>query len=508
MHACRYERFLRFNFLMRYFLGSLAIGIALVAIPMTTYAADLTLTPASATETVGQPFTVQISVDPSGQTVNAADGSVTFDPSILSVSSISKDSSAFSLWTADPTFSNSSGTITFSGGTPSGFAAVSSILSVTFTASKVGSTTVTFSKGSILAADGKGTNIYKNGDSASFTINAASTAPAPAAAAATDPNLQNLSGDPTPIAPQIASVDDPKSDSWYASSTADFYWVDTPDITGARIMMASSSAATPNQVLKGAATSTIETNVPDGVWYFVAQLKNGSGWGPSGSFKVQIDTTPPESFSIGIVAAPAAGGVSKFSFKTTDAMSGIDHYELIVGSTTDQTLSVSDVGEDGTYPIPPQDGGPTPVTINAYDKAGNVRSVTQQLTLPKVDKPVVASTDATAAAGSPWSLESVIIIAILMGIIGMQQAWIRYTRKGVIAERARVLTRVAEVRDTNDRVFSAMREEFEVTVNDFDEKPQLTPQERALLEHIKEVLDVSEEVIDSGIEDVKKMVRG
>ncbi len=507
MHACSSERSLRYIFFMRSFLRSLVVGVALVAIPMTTYAADLTLSPASATETVGQPFTVQISVDPSGQTVNASDGTVTFDPTMLSVSSISKDNSAFSLWTADPTFSNSSGTITFSGGTPSGFAALSPILSVTFTPSAVGSTTVSFSKGSILAADGKGTDIYKNGDSASYTIGPASAAAA--APAPVDPsNLQDLSGDPTPIAPQIASIAAPKSDSWYASSTTDFYWVDTPDITGARVLVASTSDATPTQILKGAATSTIETNIQDGVWYFVAQLKNGSGWGPNGSFKVQIDTTPPEVFTIGIVAAPAAGGVAKFSFKTSDVTSGIDHYELIVGSTTDETLAVADVGEDGTYPIPPQGGGPTTVTINAYDKAGNVRTVTQQLTLPKVDKPVVASTDTTAVAGSPWSLESVIIIAILMGIIGMQYAWIRYTRKGVEAERARILTRVAEVRDTNDRVFSAMREEFEVTVNNFDEKPQMTPEERELLEHIKEVLDVSEEVIDSGIEDVKKMVRG
>jgi hypothetical protein len=507
MRASTSPRILRYNFFMRSFLRTGAISIMLLAMPMSAFAADLVLSPASATETVGTPFTVQVSVDPGGQTVNASDGTITFDPTMLSVSSISKDNSAFSLWTADPTFSNSSGTITFSGGTPSGFAALSPILSVTFTPNVVGSTTVSFSKGSILAADGKGTDIYKNGDSASYTISAA--APAAAAPAATDPsNLQNLSGDPTPIAPQIASVADPKSDSWYASSTADFYWVDTPDITGARVLVASSSDATPTQVLKGAATSTIETNIPDGVWYFVAQLKNGSGWGPNGSFQVQIDTTPPQVFTIGIVAAPAAGGVAKFSFKTTDVTSGIDHYELIVGSTTDETLATSDVGEDGTYPIPPQDGGPTSVTINAYDKAGNVRTVTQQLTLPKVDKPVVASTDTTAVAGSPWSLESVIIIAILMAIIGMQYAWNRYTRKGAVAERARILTRVAEVRDTNDRVFSAMREEFEVTVNDFDEKPQMTPEERALLEHIKEVLDVSEEVIDSGIEDVKKMVRG
>ena len=502
MHVLLRERFSRFV------LTALSIAaVALAIFPAAASAADLLLTPASGTFANGSQFTIKVAVDPGGQTVNASDGSITFDPAMLSVDTISKDGSAFSLWTADPTFSNSAGTISFSGGTPSGFASQSSILSITFTAKATGSTTISFAKGSILAADGKGTDIFQNGDSGTYTItDAAPAAPAPAAAAPADTGA--LSGDPTPIAPQIASIDDPKSDSWYASSTADFYWVDTPDITGARVIIASTTDATPTQVLKGAATSTIETNIPDGVWYFVAQLKNGSGWGPSGTFKIQIDTTPPDNFTIGLVAPSASDGVAKFSFKTQDSGSGLDHYELMIGSTTDQTLAVSDVGADGTYPIPPQDGGPASVTIIAYDKAGNARTVTQTLTLPKVAKPASVAADAAACLASIWSIQSVVIIAILTAIIGMLSAWNRFQRKQMQAERSRILKRVAEVRDTNDRVFSAMREEFESLVNDFDPKPQLTPEERALLEDIKEVLDVSEELIDSGIEDVKKMVRG
>ena len=475
--------------------------------PAIASAADLLLTPATGTFPNGQQFTVKVGVNPSGQSVNAADGSITFDPKVLSVVNISKDGSAFSLWTADPTFDNSAGTISFSGGTPSGFSSESAILTITFMPNAVAaSTSLAFAKGSILAADGKGTDVYKNGDGASYAISAAVAAAPAAATDATTADAANLSGDPTPIAPQIASVDDPKSDSWYASSTSDFYWVDTPDITGARVIIASTTDATPTQVLKGAATSTIETNIPDGVWYFIAQLKNGSGWGPSGDMKVQIDTTPPTEFAIALLA-PDATGVVKFSFKTDDALSGIDHYELLIGSTTDQTLSTQDVS-DGTYPVPPQDGGSAKVTIRAYDKAGNMREESQVLTLPKVDKPVAASDAAPAGPTSIWSLESVIIIAILALIIGLLAGWNRYARKGALAEKAKLLKRVAEVRDTNDRVFSAMREEFEAMVSDFDAKPQLTPQERELLEKIKEVLEVSEELIDSGIEDLKKMVRG
>lgn len=506
MRAFSRERFFQFPL----FAAAVVLACAAAAIPSSAFAADLLFLPGSGSYANGSDFTIKVAVDPGGQTVNASDGSIKFDPAVLAVKAISKDGSAFSLWTADPTYSNSDGTISFSGGSPSGFATQSSILSITFTAKAVGSTTVTFDKGSILAADGKGTDIFETGQAGTYTITAAAVA-APAAAASSSSDTSDadgLSGDPTPIAPQIASISDPKSDSWYASSTADFYWVDTSDITGARVSIASSTDATPTQVLKGAATSTIETNIPDGVWYFVAQLKNGSGWGPSGSFKVQVDTSPPDAFTIGMVTPEADGGTAKFSFKTQDAVSGIDHFELIVGSTTDQTLAAADVGSDDTYPIPPQDGGPTTVTIIAYDKAGNARTETQTLTLPKVAKPASAAADVAACVASMWSIESVAIIGVLMAILGMLYGWNRFQKKQMQAERSRILKRVAEVRDTNDRVFSAMREEFEALIGDFDPKPQLTPEERELLESVKEVLDVSEELIDSGIEDVKKMVRG
>ena len=75
-------------------------------------------------------------------------------------------------------------------------------------------------------------------------------------------------------------------------------------------------------------------------------------------------------------------------------------------------------------------------------------------------------------------------------------------------EKTKLLKEVVEIREKNDRIFAAMREEFEQLINDFDVKPQLTPEERVLLEEVKEVLDISEGLIDSSIEELKKMVRG
>ena len=72
--------------------------------------ATLSLTPASGSYAAGGTFTVSVALDSGGGVgVNAADGTITFDSTMLAVQSISKDSSVFNLWTSDPSFSNAAG---------------------------------------------------------------------------------------------------------------------------------------------------------------------------------------------------------------------------------------------------------------------------------------------------------------------------------------------------------------------------------------------------------------
>jgi hypothetical protein len=101
----------------------------------------------------------------------------------------------------------------------------------------------------------------------------------------------------------------------------------------------------------------------------------------------------------------------------------------------------------------------------------------------------------------------VLVLILALGA-GAGAAWNMRARKESVALEARILSRVLAVREKNDRIFSAMREEFEQLVQDMDERPQLTPQERDLLEGIKEVLDISEGIIDTSIEELKNEVKG
>jgi hypothetical protein len=117
--------------------------------------------------------------------------------------------------------------------------------------------------------------------------------------------------------------------------------------------------------------STTESFTPgppiaDGLWYWKVRTNDSDGdWGPfSPAWNVTIDATPPNSFTP--TANPASWGHDKpeISFSTTDALSGMDYYQISIdsGSFSNQT---------SPYTLPPQSDGIHNVTVRAYDVAGN-----------------------------------------------------------------------------------------------------------------------------------------
>jgi hypothetical protein len=413
----------------------LLFSVSFLSVPGVSWAADITLSPATGSVSVGQKITLKVNLDPSGESVNAADGTLSFDPALLAVDSVSKDGSIFSLWTADPTFSNQDGTVTFSGGTPTAFTTPGKVLTVVFKAKAVGSPEVSVSKGSVLAADGKGTDVYKSGVSAKLTVTAATApppAPEPTPAPAADTSADASTGDGSPpVAPVISSPQFTKPDSWAGTSTITFNWVLTSDVTAVRTLISDKDAQTPKTTLKGGATTTQTVVVPkDGVSYFYVQGKNEYGWGDVAQIKIQVDTAPPSAFEIAVQESGSDGGPPKLTFKTDDVLSGMDHYILIVGTSTPISISLKDIS-DGTYPIPPQGGGVQHVVVRAYDKAGNITEVVKDLTLPAVAKPkAAAAVDETppAPTSSGFGMEGILLVALAL-ILGGVFAYDMYYRK-------------------------------------------------------------------------------
>lgn len=152
-------------------------------------AATLYLSPSSSNITVGNITTVNILVNTEGVAINNAEVVLNFPKDLLEIVSVSKSGSIFSLWVAEPVFSNGAGTLSFNGGAPTpGFnGSAGKALSVVFRAKNTGRATLLFSSSSVRANDGFGTDVLTGTGQANINIAAAIVTPPPAPTPIPDP---------------------------------------------------------------------------------------------------------------------------------------------------------------------------------------------------------------------------------------------------------------------------------------------------------------------------------
>jgi len=154
-----------------FFAFVLVLFSALISVDR-AHAADLYMTPASGSYSVGDTFKVSLYVDTKNVPINTVEAYLSFPNDLLSVTSVSKANSILNFWVQEPTFSNTAGTVSLSGGLPTpgytgGYGDVSDIY---FMVKKAGSATISFSSGSVRANDGLGTDVLQNGMRANFTF--------------------------------------------------------------------------------------------------------------------------------------------------------------------------------------------------------------------------------------------------------------------------------------------------------------------------------------------------
>ena len=338
---------------------------------------------------VGKSFTVNVLLDSGGGLgVNAADGTISYDSNYLSVTGVSKNNSIFSLWTSNPSYSDAAGTIKFSGGNPSAYSdSGGNVIAVTFKVVKSGSTGLSFTSGSALAADGKGTNVLSDTGKASFTLTDAAAAPpppppAPPAAtspAATGPAPEGAAGGFNPSV-VIASPSHPDQTKWYAVKNAVFTWKLSPDLTDVSTALTTSATTNPAKTSEGAIEQKEFDGLADGTSYFHARFKNQDGtWSQTLHYQVNIDTVAPETFTAKVDASNKDAPPT-ITFTATDKTSGIDHYTVKV----DAADPISVFGNQlvsSTYTMQPVLPGTHKLVLQVLDKAGNAASISQDLVL-------------------------------------------------------------------------------------------------------------------------------
>lgn len=143
--------------LSAYRIIQLVICVALL-IPSIAEAAALTPLASQSQYRVGDIFIVDLRLDSQGEYINAVEASLSFDPLILNLEEVSRGDSILTLWVEEPGWSNQSGELKFTGGTPNGFEGKNGLLArVVFRAVNSGATEIKFlNEAQALLNDGLG----------------------------------------------------------------------------------------------------------------------------------------------------------------------------------------------------------------------------------------------------------------------------------------------------------------------------------------------------------------
>ncbi|MEK7608593.1 MAG: hypothetical protein AAB495_03360 [Patescibacteria group bacterium] len=373
---------------------------------------SLGISPASGSYGTGGTFTVKIMLQGSGGVgINAADGVLVFDKTLLSVQSVSKENSIFSLWTADPSFSNGAGTVSFSGGTPTPFTKESgAVMSVVFKAVAPGDASVELSEGSILAADGKGTNVLSSLGKATYTLGGLSANPKKA------PEITGAGTAPAELkvetkgqfAPstEIVSQSHPNADSWYSNKNPEFSWKLDPLIAGVSTALTEKAGSDPGRASEGLQETKRFNDVEDGIWYFHVRFKDQNGaWSAPMHRRVGIDTIAPLAFDLAVQKELSEEGY-RLSFIAEDALSGIDHYEIRLDGKEIASLGV-DVPTKGPYRMSALLSGKHAVTVRALDKAGNATESTKELVAEGIGTPKITNFPDTTKEHVPVVIQGI-----------------------------------------------------------------------------------------------------
>lgn len=498
-----------YTFLQKIFFTLLFLASVLL-VPGLAQAAEVQLSPSTGTYGSGQTFTATVRVDPEGESINAVEATLTFDTSKLSVVSVAKTGSVFSLWTTEPTFSNSAGTIEFGGGSPTPFSSVSTLAVITFRATAEGAAAVDFQNASALAADGLGTDVLSGTVGGSYTVSAATETPTPTPTETSDEEEDTDAaiafGEP-PRAPVVGSKTFLDPDVWYAESTGLFTWELPFDVTAVAYEISTTSDMEPDK--ENAIDPPIEEieilegDLADGRQYLHVQFENQVGWGAVAHRQILVDTTPPEDFEVNVRAGNTPSSFPLITFDAEDKTSGVEYYELTIadGEPIEVTPEEAELGyllsklEDGTYTV----------TVVAYDRAGN----STESSTPVIITAGWVPPSEDEEGSSFWALftlknvfmflEFVVIILLIVFII--------VDRKRAAKRETKLRKEAKEVQDQMEKIFSALRDEIYDQINTITKRPRLSKKEREAVEALNNALEVSETLIEKEITDVQKILK-
>lgn len=368
----------------------LRIGIVAVASLMGAHAAfaesQLFLSPSSGTFPVNEAFPVTVYLDTGGESVNAAEGTITFNAEELEVADIDISRSIFSMWFIAPTSSvkNRQGIIKFSGAVPAGEhykGNNGALMVVSFKALRPVSSEVWFSQGAaVLAADGRGSNVLSSLRSGTYTLTERQIASA----------VQLVEANASP-APKLTSPTHPNQETWYATTSATINVLLPSKAVDMKWSVSTDATDPPTGKIVPKMDHLVFPDITEGTSYVHVQYSTAEGWSKTAHYKLNIDDSTPTITSF--IEAPRGGDETdprvSFSVEASDTGSNIAWYEFRIDDRPPEVL-----GElaGGVYrpSVPLSPSGHT-IELLVRDHAGNAATSTLTFKVGELEPPTIQS---------------------------------------------------------------------------------------------------------------------
>lgn len=341
-----------------------------------TGGASLYFLPESGSFEVGKTFSVRLAVDSGESSINLVEANLSFSKENLEVTSFSKSGTIINSWFNEPSFSNSAGTISFSGGIPNpGFSGIGRLLIINFKTKAPSSAWIKISSAQVLANDGLGTNILSLSGQANFTLFETGL-PKPVEPA---PKKEEVKKE---VKVKIFSSTHPDQTKWYKEKNIILSWAWQQGITDYSYLLDQKPETMPDNSGEGLSTSTAYLNVSEGVWYFHLKPKTSAGWQKPTHFKIQVDATPPTDLKISSDQGKITFNPSPtLRFEAKDELSGIDYFTVKIFEN--EPIPV----KENYFQLPKQKPGDCLISIRTYDKAGNYKEENFVITIESIPIP-------------------------------------------------------------------------------------------------------------------------
>lgn len=344
------------------FLFIVFCAVSFVSLTPSALAATLSMDPSTGTFVVGSTFNVPIYVNSENETINAIALEAKFPPDLLQLVSPSTGQSVITLWTQQPSYNNQTGTISIQGVIPNGITTGRGLVTtMVFRVKAPGSAYLKFIDGTkVLKHDGLGTDTLHQTNGAVYHLIL-----------------------PPPAGPIVASPTHPDPSQIYRTNSVFLSWTpEDTDVSQYSYVFNADAVDVPDDISEGPHANIVYRNMSDGRYFFHIRGFRRGAWGGTTDFAANIDTTPPAEFSVTILPNTKVNQHQQMiaQWDSTDAFSGIDHYELKVIALAphyegEQSQSAQPIfiEAESPYIISGLTAGKYDVIVRAYDKAGNYR---------------------------------------------------------------------------------------------------------------------------------------